>query len=76
MKARAEFRRRAGLTQVQLANLTGIPAPRICLWERGQIELRPEQVESIEHALRGELMRWLRSIDSELVDASVPACAY
>lgn len=55
MKERALLRKRAALTQQQLANLTGIAAPRICLWERGEIELRPEQIERIAAVLRGRL---------------------
>jgi len=35
----------------------GIPGPRICLWERGEIELRPEQVEQIAKVLQDRLER-------------------
>lgn len=63
---RATLRRRAGLSQARLASLTGISAPRICLWERGEIELRPEQIERIRYIISSELARWLRSIDSEV----------
>ena len=55
MSPRTELRRRAALTQAQLASLTGIPAPRICLWERGDVELKPEQVERIATVLRERL---------------------
>lgn len=65
MKERVMLRRRAGLTQVQLANLTGISAPRICLWERGEIQLKPEQLERIQRVIGGEIAQWLRSIDFE-----------
>jgi transcriptional regulator with XRE-family HTH domain len=51
MSDRAVLRRRAALTQAQLARLTGISAPRICLWERDEIELRPEQIERIAKVL-------------------------
>ena len=66
MKERAMLRRRAGLTQAELAHRTGIHASRICLWERGHFELRPEQVERIQRVISGELAHWLRSIDSEV----------
>jgi hypothetical protein len=52
MSERAKLRRRAALTQVELAHLTEIHAPQICLWERGHIELRPEQVERIAAVLK------------------------
>ena len=55
MSERAKLRRRAALTQAELARLTGLHAPQICLWERGQIELRPEQVESIAAVLKEHL---------------------
>lgn len=63
---RATLRRRAGLSQARLASLTGISAPRLCLWERNLIELKPEQLERIQSVIGGELVQWLRSIDSDL----------
>jgi transcriptional regulator with XRE-family HTH domain len=53
MSDRATLRRRACLTQLQLARKAGITAPRLCLWERGEIELTPEQVEKIATVLHG-----------------------
>lgn len=55
MSDRALLRRRAGLTQIQLARKTGISAPRICLWERGELDLRSEQVERIALAIAREM---------------------
>jgi Helix-turn-helix domain len=55
MSERAKLRRRAALTQVELAHLTEIHAPQICLWERGHIDLRPEQVERIAAVLKEHL---------------------
>jgi transcriptional regulator with XRE-family HTH domain len=55
MSDRAVLRRRAALTQAQLARLTGISAPRICLWERDEIQLKREQVERIAVVLRDRL---------------------
>jgi len=57
MNERASVRRRAWLTQIQLARKTGISAPRICLWERGEIELRPEQIECIAKVLDEHLSK-------------------
>ena len=57
MSNRANLRRRAGLTQVQLARKTGISAPRICLWERHELELRTEYVERIARAILDQMNR-------------------
>jgi transcriptional regulator with XRE-family HTH domain len=57
MSDRALLRRRAGLTQIQLARKTGISAPRICLWERGEVELRTEQIECIAKVLNEHLSK-------------------
>ena len=51
MNDRALLRRRACLTQLQLARKIGISAPRVCQWERGEIELRPEQILRIAEVL-------------------------
>jgi transcriptional regulator with XRE-family HTH domain len=48
---RSDLRRRAGLTQLQLARLTNVTSPRISLWENNEIELRPEEVECIAQIL-------------------------
>jgi len=55
MSDRAALRRRAGLTQIQLSRKTGISAPRLCLWERGDVELGLEQVERIAAVLHAGL---------------------
>jgi transcriptional regulator with XRE-family HTH domain len=65
MSERAMLRRRAGLTQAELAYLAGVHAPQICLWERGQIELKEEQVERIAAVLRGRIAYWLKSLAGE-----------
>jgi len=57
MSDRATLRRRACLTQLQLARKVGVTAPRLCLWERGEIELSPEQVEKIAAVLHGCLSK-------------------
>jgi DNA-binding transcriptional regulator YiaG len=55
MSDRALLRKRAALTQVELSQMVRISAPRLCLWERGQIELRPEQVDRIAQVLKDHL---------------------
>jgi len=55
---RAELRRRAGLTQVRLARLTGINATQICLWERGDIDLLDSDVKKIARAIESELAKF------------------
>jgi transcriptional regulator with XRE-family HTH domain len=57
MSDRATLRRRAGLTQVQLSRKTAISAPRLCLWERGEVELSPEQVGKTAAVLHDCLSR-------------------
>jgi len=51
MSNRAQLRKRAALTQVQLAKEVAITAPRLCLWERGEVELSPDQVNRIAEVL-------------------------
>ena len=43
------------LTQLQLARKAGISAPRLCQWERGEIELEPDQVVRIAEVLHKHL---------------------
>lgn len=62
MNERAKLRRRAALTQAELASLTGIHAPQICLWERGQIELKEEQMELIDAVLCWHIASWLKNL--------------
>ncbi len=57
MTERALLRKRAALTQIELSQMVGIPAPRLCLWEREQVELRPEQVKRIAEVLNENLGR-------------------
>ncbi len=55
MSDRALLRRKACLTQLQLARKAGISAPRLCQWERGEIELHPDQIARIAEVLYGYL---------------------
>jgi transcriptional regulator with XRE-family HTH domain len=59
---RAKLRRRAGLTQAELALRVGMHAPQICLWERHQLVLRKEQEERIAAVLREHIAHWLKSL--------------
>jgi transcriptional regulator with XRE-family HTH domain len=52
---RAMVRRRAGLTQHQLAKRTGVHVPRISLWENGEIDLSEEEISRIAKAIAREL---------------------
>lgn len=45
--SRSDVRKRAGLTQHQLARLVGSSAPQICVWERGERALPNETVTRI-----------------------------
>jgi transcriptional regulator with XRE-family HTH domain len=49
--SRSDIRRRAGLTQHQLARLVGSSAPQICVWERGERVLPSETFTRIVSVL-------------------------
>lgn len=55
MSERALLRRRAALTQGQLARRVGICAPKLCLWERGEVQLEPRVVARIAECLHQAL---------------------
>lgn len=62
---RSLYRKRAGLTQIRLGRLAGgISGSRICLWERGEIELTASEVERIARIITAEL-RKLSSVPTE-----------
>jgi transcriptional regulator with XRE-family HTH domain len=56
-KGRAGLRRRAGLTQHQLAKLVGKSVAAISLWETGQVEFPTSDVERIARALEQEIAK-------------------
>jgi transcriptional regulator with XRE-family HTH domain len=60
MGERAKLRRLAGLTQAELALRVGMHAPRICLWERGLVEIKQEQAQRIATILREGVALWLK----------------
>lgn len=41
----------SGMTIKETADGSGVSVPRVCRWVRGEIELRPEQRESIRRVL-------------------------
>jgi DNA-binding transcriptional regulator YiaG len=53
--SRSEIRRRAGLTQIQLARLVGSSAAQICVWERGERDLQADTVAQIAVVLYEQL---------------------
>lgn len=46
-----EFRKRAGLTQIALAQLLGIREKTVCYWETGRLEPHIEQAVDIARIL-------------------------
>lgn len=56
-EARAQFRRRAGLTLFDLGRLVGKSPGTLSLWERGQIELSHEDVSKIANVIETEFNR-------------------
>jgi transcriptional regulator with XRE-family HTH domain len=54
---RARLRRRAGLTQHQLAKLIGKSVAAISLWETGQVQLPIDDVERIARVIEDEIAK-------------------
>jgi transcriptional regulator with XRE-family HTH domain len=54
---RARLRKRAGLTQHQLARLAGKSVAAISLWETGQVELPAVDVERIARVIENEIAK-------------------
>jgi len=52
---RAHIRKRAGLTQVKLARITGISQARISAWETENVDLTPGDVAKVARAIREHL---------------------
>ena len=55
LNERAVVRKRAGLTQHQVGKRSGVHASRISLWENGEIELAPKEVEKIAGVIAAAL---------------------
>lgn len=53
-------RRSAGVSQARLGRLVGVFPNEICLWERGNRDLRPEQIAALQAALRNEISAKVR----------------
>lgn len=64
-----EVRKASGLTQIQLAQRAKVSRFRLCMAESGSLELRPDEVEAINKAVRPELEKTAR-IASEFERAS------
>ena len=56
-KTRSQLRRRANLTLFALGQRVGRSAGTLSLWERGLIELAPQDVEQIARVLESELSK-------------------
>jgi transcriptional regulator with XRE-family HTH domain len=52
---RAQIRKRAGLSQIRLAKLTGISQTRLSFWENYERELSPEEVRHVANVLHKRL---------------------
>ncbi len=61
-----ELRRRSNLTQISLAQKSGVPRSRIQLAEAGTVELRPEELAAIKKAVTPELARTAELLAAEL----------
>ncbi len=55
-----EIRRAAGLSQVRLALRANVSRFRISLAEAGEVELRPEELESIKRVVAPEIEKTAR----------------
>jgi len=57
VKERARLRKMAGLTQIQLGRKVGKSAGTICLWERGELELAPADIETIARVIEDGIQK-------------------
>jgi transcriptional regulator with XRE-family HTH domain len=64
---RAKFRKRAGLTQIQLGKKIGISSTQISLWETGQVDLPSALVDRIAHVLETELTKGLQISNAQQI---------
>jgi transcriptional regulator with XRE-family HTH domain len=55
-----EIRKAAGLTQVQLCQQSNVSRFRLCMAEANCLELRPNELDAINQALKPELERAAR----------------
>ncbi len=59
-----ELRKAAGLTQVRLAQRSGVSRFRICMAETESLPLRTDEVEAINRAVAPELEKALRVVST------------
>lgn len=64
-----EVRRRSGVTQIELAQRSGVPRNRIQMAESGLCDLREEEVRAVRAVLRPQLARSTKLLESELMSA-------
>jgi transcriptional regulator with XRE-family HTH domain len=62
-----ELRRRSNLTQIELAQKSGVPRCRIQLAEAGTLDLRPEELQAISRVVTPELARTTELLAAELI---------
>lgn len=70
-----EMRILAGVTLTELGTWTGVNASRICLFERGQHELREEQKAALYNALFQAMRRRVAAVDRILTQIDEPVLA-
>lgn len=60
----------AGLSQVALARCAGVSRMRLQLAEAGEIELRPEEVETVNRVLQNTIKRRATTLRRALLDST------
>jgi predicted transcriptional regulator len=49
------LRKRLGIQQASLAREIGVERSRLCMWENGYLDLKPEEVARVQSYLANEL---------------------
>lgn len=62
MKGLREIRKTARLTQIELAQRSGVSRWRLAMAETGALELRPSEIEALGQALTSALERVVRMV--------------
>ena len=63
-----QLRNLAGLTQYELARLSGVERTRLSLAENGHIRLEPSEYERVKKALIGAIRRRITRLGQSLPD--------
>jgi transcriptional regulator with XRE-family HTH domain len=69
-----QLRTAAGIPQHEVGHRAGMDRTRIVLWERGHLQIRPEELEVLEAALFAIIAEY-RSKLSSLLDERKPSAA-